>query len=110
MYKQLRRTGPRESRCVMSAAVPLHDVSIPRPNIAEAQRTLEVFGLAPGQVTEVRALDVSTPNRRQPHTVHGFFANRELAARGGCRVSPHARGVYFMPNPVSAELLRRSPD
>ena len=94
----------------MSAAVPLQDVSVPRPNLAEAQRALELFAQVSGQVTEVRALDVSTPNRRQPHTVHGFFANRELAARGGCRVSPHARGVYFMPNPVTTELLSRSPE
>ena len=39
---------------------------------AEVHRALTLL-LQPGQVTELRALDVSTPSYRRPHTVAGYF-------------------------------------
>lgn len=64
--------------------------------------------LSPGQVIEVRALDVSTPTRRTPHTVSGYFDDFELLAKEVAKLSPHAKGVYFTPNPVNPALLARA--
>jgi putative DNA primase/helicase len=65
--------------------------------------------IAPGQVTELRALHVSTPEYRRPHTVAGFFDADHLddMARAAARLTPRATGVYFTPNPLTPDLLAR---
>ncbi|MBI4332609.1 MAG: DUF927 domain-containing protein [Chloroflexi bacterium] len=75
--------------------------------VREICQVLQQF-LAPGQVTELRALSVSTPRRPAPHTVSGYFDDSGKLAAEAARLSPYARGVYFIPNPVNPALLARA--
>jgi hypothetical protein len=69
-------------------------------------RALETI-LAPGQVTELRALDVSTSSYRRPHVVSGYFDNVEAIAKASV-ANPSAKGVYFTLNPINHALLARA--
>lgn len=63
---------------------------------------------APGQIIELRALDVQR-SRERPHTEGGFFDTdhlRELAV-AAFDVTQFARGVYATMNPLRPELLAR---
>src|ERR1700722_14871561 len=64
--------------------------------------------IEPGQVVELRALDVKRGNGR-PHTEAGFFDADHLAdmAKTALQVSPLAKGVYFTLNPLNPDLLAR---
>jgi hypothetical protein len=64
--------------------------------------------LEPAQVTELRALKVRRRGERQ-HTVSGFFDYDHLEdmAAAALEVSPHARGVYFVLNPLKPDILAR---
>jgi hypothetical protein len=64
--------------------------------------------LAPGQVTELRALGVVTPKFRRPHTVSGYFDDMTKLADEACALEQYAKGVYFTPNPVNPALLARA--
>jgi hypothetical protein len=63
--------------------------------------------LAPGQVTELRALDAVTATDRRPHVEAGYFDDQEKLARAAASIS-HAKGIYFVPNPVNPALLARA--
>ncbi len=62
----------------------------------------------PGQVVELRALDVRRGGGR-PHVEAGFFDSDHLLemARTALQVTPLARGVYFTLNPLNPDLLAR---
>jgi hypothetical protein len=77
-----------------------------RPDLDEVARALAVL-LAPGQVTELRALGVTTPAYRRPHTVSGYF-NDWAALAGAVARLGLAAGVYVVPNPVDPALLARA--
>jgi hypothetical protein len=62
--------------------------------------------LEPGQVTELRALDASTPTYRNPHTEAGYFNDLDKLARAAASI--RAMGVYIIPNPVNPSLLGRA--
>src|SRR5437868_3083680 len=72
------------------------------------ERALRWF-IAPGQVTELRAVRVTTPSYRRPHTESGFYdyANLEQMAIAAAHLSGHAQGIYFIMNPLKPELLAR---
>jgi hypothetical protein len=74
---------------------------------AQVAAWLRLF-VEPGQVTELRALDVQQRWGR-PQTVAGFFdhAHLEDMAVEALRLSGQAKGVYFVPNPINPELLAR---
>ena len=77
-------------------------------NYQETVRAMKLI-MAPGQVTELRALGVSTPEYRRTHTVSGYFDDiRSPGAGGRWRLHPDAMGVYFTPNPVNPALLARA--
>jgi hypothetical protein len=63
--------------------------------------------LATGQVTELRALDAVTGTDRRPHVEAGYFDDQEKLARAAANIS-HAKGIYFVPNPVNPALLARA--
>jgi hypothetical protein len=63
--------------------------------------------VAPGQVTELRALNVVRPGYRGPHTEAGFFDDLDEMAQVAARLTPHASGVYFTMNPLKPGLLNR---
>ncbi|MFC2173026.1 phage/plasmid primase, P4 family [Acidobacteriota bacterium] len=77
--------------------------------IAEIDRTLRLL-LEPGQLTELRALGVSTSDYRKPHTVGGFFQYDHLEAmiEEACLLNGDAVGVYFLANKIDPALLARS--
>ncbi len=62
----------------------------------------------PGQITELRALEVSTRTYRRPHTVSGYFDDMAKLAAEAARISPFAKGVYVILNPINPALLARS--
>ncbi len=72
--------------------------------LAERYRVL----VAPGQVVELRALQVRRGTGR-PHTEAGFFDADHLTemARAALDLADHARGVYFTLNPLHPDLLAR---
>src|SRR5215208_3259051 len=76
-------------------------------DLGEVRRTLDLV-LQPGQVTELRALDVSTSSYRRPHTVSGYFDDVETLIDALGYVERTAKGIYFTPNPVNAALLARA--
>jgi hypothetical protein len=63
--------------------------------------------LAPGQVTELRALDASTVGNPRPHVEAGYFDDPEKLARAAAGIA-QAKGIYFIPNPVNPALLARA--
>jgi hypothetical protein len=73
----------------------------------EIRRTISLFR-QPDQVTELRALNVSTSARRFPHTVSGYFNDPEPFDVAALEVAPFAKGVYFVPNPVDPIILSRA--
>lgn len=64
--------------------------------------------IEPGQVAELRALDVGGPYR----TFAGWFEYDHLRdmARHAIALSREASGVYFTPNPVDPAILARKPN
>jgi hypothetical protein len=83
--------------------------SPPMPSDAPEKlaRVMALF-VEPGQVVELRALDVRSGNGR-PHIEAGFFDFDHLLfmAKTALQITLRARGVYFTLNPVIPDLLAR---
>lgn len=92
---------------VALTVAPTFDVPPPVPDVAEIERALRLFR-QPGEVVELRALHVSTPNYRRGHTVSGYYDDLARAAKDAADLSPFAAGVYFTLNPVNPALLARA--
>ncbi|MCE5200742.1 MAG: phage/plasmid primase, P4 family [Armatimonadota bacterium] len=60
-----------------------------------------------GQVVELRVLDYMRPGSSYPCTMSGYFDDYRAMAEEAAKLTPHASGVYFTPNPVKPELLAR---
>jgi len=69
-------------------------------------KVLNIF-LEPGQVTELRALGVSSPSYKRPHTESGYFNDPVKLAEAATKI-PYAKGIYIIPNPVNPALLARA--
>ena len=86
---------------------PIVDTAPPKPDQAAIREALRVL-MAPGQVTELRALDV---RRRYgaPCTVSGYFDASHFddlaAAAAGIEA---AKGIYIVMNPITPALLARA--
>src|SRR5262249_50622015 len=79
-------------------------------NIAEAALYLAQQSrllIDPGQVLELRALDVRRNGR--PHIEAGFYDYEHLEnmAKAALVVTKYAKGVYFTLNPLNPDLLAR---
>lgn len=77
-----------------------------KPKITEILKSLQLI-IEPGQVTELRALDVVSQNYRMPHTISGYFDDLDKLAGAAAQIPP-AKGIYFVPNPVNPSLLARA--
>src|SRR3954463_5137698 len=78
-----------------------------RADPTEIRRSLDLL-LLRGQVTELRALGVSAPEYRRPHTVSGYFDDPDALTHTATNLSHHAQGVYVVLNPVNPALLARA--
>jgi hypothetical protein len=65
--------------------------------------------LEPGQVTELRAIGVSNPSYRQPHTESGFYDydHIEDMMKEARRLTMQAKGAYFVINPLNPDIIHR---
>ncbi len=63
--------------------------------------------LAPGQLTELRALEAVLQGDRFPVTISGYFNDPEKLAQAVGRIQK-AKGIYFVPNPIDPALLARA--
>ena len=81
----------------------------PELQIDEGQirQTLDLI-FPSGQVTELRALDVSTPSYRRPHTVAGYFDDVDALVDSLGPIQRTAKGIYIIPNPINPALLARA--
>ena len=75
------------------------------PDKAEILRSLALLA-EPGQVVELRALDVRSGDG-YTHTQSGYFDNHSALAAYAEPASRMASGVYIVPNPVNPLLLAR---
>ena len=75
-------------------------------DIKAVEAALRVI-LAPGQVTELRALEAITADEGRPHTFSGYFDNAEKLAVAAGRIRK-AKGIYFVLNPIKPALLARA--
>jgi hypothetical protein len=92
---------------VILAAEPTGSAAVADAGYRETVRAMELI-IAPGQVTELRALGVSTPEYRRTHTVSGYFDDIHALAQAAVQIAPNAMGVYFTPNPLNPALLARA--
>jgi replicative DNA helicase len=78
-----------------------------RTDAEQIADALRIF-ISRGQVTELRALEVS-PDGRWPHTEAGYFDSNHLddMAEEAARLSKISKGVYFIPNPIKSATLAR---
>jgi hypothetical protein len=63
-----------------------------------------------GEVTELRAFEVSVPGKAYCKTVTGYFDNVIDLAREAASLDGYAKGIYFTLNPLKPELIERSPN
>jgi len=63
-------------------------------DIDEIERSLKLI-IEPGQITELRALEVSTREGQRPYTVAGYFNDLRKMAEAAAELTPIAKGVYF---------------
>lgn len=89
------------------AITPTRDRHAKAADIDEIRRALALL-FEPGQVVELRALNVATPNYKAPHTVSGYYTDFEALAKDAAKVAPYAEGVYVTLNPVKPALLARA--
>ena len=79
---------------------------------AQVATWLRLF-IEPGQVTELRALDVvkkfANGEESYPKVYSGFFDYDHIddMAKYAMILSPNAVGVYFVPNPIKTPILAR---
>ncbi len=78
----------------------------PQPDQAAILRAITILA-EPGQVVELRALEV-TMGRRWPHTQAGYFSDCDALAKAAAEISRSALGVYITLNPVNPALLARA--
>lgn len=77
-----------------------------RKEILQVAEWLRLF-VESGQVTELRALDVARGNGSFVEAGFYDFDHLEDMARAALDLTRHARGVYFVPNPIISDTLAR---
>lgn len=97
-------TAPPQSG---TPAAPSSQLLLPQEAVALLAEQYRLL-VAPGQIVELRALDVKRGGGR-PHTEAGFFDYEHLAdmAKTALVISRSAKGVYFTLNPLHPDLLAR---
>ena len=78
-----------------------------QPDRPAIQRALGLLA-APGQVVELRLLDVQCPGQRIPRTMSGYCHDFGLLADSASRYNGAAKGVYITLNPVNPAFFARA--
>jgi hypothetical protein len=78
-----------------------------QPDRSEILRALELLA-EPGQVVELRLLEVQSKGQRFPLTMSGYFDDLKPLADCACKYGSTAKGVYVTLNPVNPALLARA--
>jgi hypothetical protein len=78
-----------------------------QPDRSEILRALELLA-EPGQIVELRLLEVQGQGQRIPLTMSGYFDDFKLLADCACKYGSSAKGVYVTLNPVNPALLARA--
>lgn len=78
-----------------------------QPDLPEILRALQLLA-EPGQVIELRLLEVQGQGQRIPTTMSGYFDDFDLLANNASKYSSVAKGVYVTLNPVNPALLARA--
>jgi len=78
-----------------------------KPDAAEIRRCLTLVA-APGQIVELRLLNVQKPGQRFPVKMGGYYSDCEKLAKHAYEESAWARGAYITLNPVNPALLARA--
>jgi hypothetical protein len=89
-----------------SSSMPFRSDAIFEVSVDEVSRSLHAI-LEPGEVTEVRALGVSTADHRWTHVVSGYFDDLDKLAEAVRRIESY-QGIYFIPNPVDPAVIARA--
>jgi len=75
--------------------------------VNEIKKSLD-FILEDDQVTELRALEVEVDGHKNTKTVTGYFNDHVKMSEHAAKITGHAKGVYFVPNPVDPNLLKKA--
>jgi hypothetical protein len=78
-----------------------------QPDPPEVLRALDLLA-EPGQVIELRLLDVQAQGQRFPATMSGYFDDFKVLANAAAKHAVAAKGVYVTLNPVNPSLLARA--
>jgi hypothetical protein len=78
-----------------------------QPDPDEVRHALDLLA-DPGQVVELRMLEVQSQGRRFPATVSGYFDDLEHLVKAAAEYWSYAKGVYVTINPVHPALLARA--
>lgn len=62
----------------------------------------------PGQIIELRLLNVQSSGQGFPHTLSGYFNDYRKLAEAAARTNSNAQGAYITLNPLNPDLLARS--
>lgn len=75
----------------------------------EAEHVRETFGtiVGSGNVTELRAINVTSSDTRWPHVVSGYFNGPEKLIAALKKIKT-ASGIYIVPNPIDFALMARA--
>jgi replicative DNA helicase len=78
-----------------------------QPDRSEILRAVALLA-EPGQLVELRLLDVHLQGQRFPATMSGYFDSVELLADGAVKYGCAAKGVYVTLNPMNPALIARA--
>ena len=97
-----------------SIPLPTAEVFVPPDPVAHAglmETWLRILA-EDGQVVELRALDVSTPDHPGPHVVAGYYDAHHYSALAtdALRLTEYSSGVYKSLNPLRGDILARRPN
>jgi hypothetical protein len=82
-------------------------VKVVQPDLPEILRALGLLA-EPGQIIELRLLEVQAQGQRIPTTMSGYFDDLQLLANSAIKYGGNAKGVYVTLNPVNPALLARA--
>ncbi|MGA2186782.1 MAG: hypothetical protein ABSH47_27550, partial [Bryobacteraceae bacterium] len=78
-----------------------------QPDPSEIRRALSLLA-EPGQIVELRLLEVQREGQRFSATMSGYFDDFKLLAASASKHGGTAKGVYVTLNPVKPALLARA--